>query len=91
MNSELKEKINILYQKKGMSLRDIGDKLHISHETVRQSIPRKKMRRQRMSDKLIALIVKVFKETDSFQETADRLKLPSRQTVYRVVYKEGLI
>lgn len=90
MDSRLKEKIQILY-KKGLSFRQIGERLHISHETVRQVIPQKARRRQRMDQKMIDRIVEVFKKTGSYTTTAEELGLPNRQTVYRVAVREGLV
>ena len=90
MNDKLKHQILILYDK-GMSLRDIGSKLLLSHETVRKAIPSSKMRRKRMDVKTVKKIADTFNKVQSFQETAEILGLKNRQTVYRVVAREGLL
>ncbi len=89
MNQILKEKIQILY-KKGLSFRRIGERLHISHETVRQAIPQRDRRKQQLDKQTITKIIKVFNRTGSYTTTAEELGLPNRQTVYRVVMREGL-
>jgi len=90
MDEQLSKQIRALY-KKGMSLRDIGDKLLLSHETVRNAIPANERRRKRMDQKMIDKILRTFKKTQSFQETAEILDLLNRQVVYRVVARAGLL
>ena len=90
MDEQLSKQIRALY-KKGMSLRDIGDKLLLSHKTVRNAIPANERRRKRMDQKMIDKILRTFKKTQSFQETAEILDLLNRQVVYRVVARAGLL
>jgi len=80
----LKNKIIKLYDS-GLSLREIGESLSLSHEAVRRIIPKQSMRRKRMSIKRMAEVYKTYRKTQSYQETAERLGLESRQTAYRIV------
>jgi len=90
MDIALGNKIKALYRK-GMSFRAIGKKLEMSHETVRKFIPAEERRWKRLDSETIKAIIKVFKETNSYQETAEILSLPNRQMVYRIVSQAGLL
>ena len=90
MNEKLRNSILTLYER-GLSLREIGSKLVMSHETVRKMIPADKMRRKRIDEGTVNKIKKTFLKSQSFQETAEILGLRNRQTVYRVIAREGLL
>jgi len=84
MDHRLVTKINQLYDQ-DLSLRDIGEALGISHQTVRTAIPDDKIRRKRMNSRRMQQVYNTFLKTDSYQETAELLKLKNRQTAYRIV------
>jgi transposase-like protein len=86
MNKTLEKKIQTLYRS-GMSLRDIGKKLRMCHETVRRAIPKGDMRWKRMDKKTIKKIVDTYRKCESYQETADLVGIPDRQTIYRVIMR----
>jgi len=84
MDIKLKSKINQLYDK-GLSLREIGNALGISHQTVRTAIPDNNIRRKRMNPRRMQQVYSTFLKTDSYQETAEAMNLRNRQTAYRIV------
>lgn len=84
MDLRLKEKIIALYES-GMSLRDIGDSIGMSHQAVRDVIPNDMIRRKRMNFRKMRQVYNTFLKTDSYQETCDKHSLRNRQTVYRIV------
>lgn len=84
MDIRLQQNIVKLYRM-GYSMREIGQKLTMSHEAVRRAIPQEIRRRQRMDNTLVKRILQSYHRTGSYQETANELNLDCRQTVYRIV------
>jgi hypothetical protein len=86
MSPELRRKILILY-KSGMRLREIGEKIGLSHEAVRREIPKNMIRRSIIDKVKMKKVMSVYNKCGSYQKTADILGMPSRQSAYRVVLK----
>lgn len=86
MSPTLERKIVELY-KQGMTLRTIGESLGISHEAVRQAIPKSIIRRNEIGPKKMKKVMATYKKCGSYQKTADILNLPNRQAAYRIVLK----
>lgn len=85
MDKKLEDRIVAMY-KRGMTLRSIANVMMISHEAVRNVIPRQLIRKKRMTMKEAKKIYDTYKKNgESYQETADILGIPMRTIVYRVV------
>ena len=87
MNKDVKKKIKILYEKYNWSLREIGEKIGLSHETIRCILGPATVRTKKRRNISIDKLEKAYNKTESYQCVADKFNV-TRQYVYnRLVYK----